>query len=141
MTRKVALTNRIKVGQAASRIDSHGYIKVSLDSSLHFVHRLAWLYMTSRWPCGPVDHANGVKTDNRWANLREVTASLNAQNQRKARADNTLGILGVSLDSGLYRARITVDGKTITVGYFKTPEAASAAYIAAKRKLHLTCTI
>jgi hypothetical protein len=40
------------------------------------MHRLAWLYMTTAW--AKEDHVNGVKDDNRFANLREVTRQQNS---------------------------------------------------------------
>jgi hypothetical protein len=36
------------------------------------VHRLAFLYMTGKWPKGEVWHKNGNIYDNRWANLSDV---------------------------------------------------------------------
>lgn len=65
------------------------------------------------------------------------------QNQRKARVDNVIGLLGVTHHpkNNKFQARITLDKRTQSLGYFKTPEAAHAAYVEAKRRLHEGCTI
>ena len=47
-------------------------------------HRLAFFLHEGRWPEGVVDHVNGVKSDNRWANLRHSTAKENAANTAHA---------------------------------------------------------
>lgn len=78
-----------------------------------------------------VDHINAIRTDNRRANLRMVTASLNMLNQNnKRRKDNTHGFRGISLHkrSGLWQARLSMSRKRIELGYYTTPEEASAAY-------------
>jgi HNH endonuclease/AP2 domain len=96
-------------------------------------HRLAFLWMEGRWPMEEIDHANGDKTDNRWSNLREATQSQNTTNARTS-IRNTSGYRGVSMDRSKprqkkWRATIEVDGRTISLGYFDTPERAFIAYI------------
>jgi hypothetical protein len=41
----------------------------------------------------------------------------------------------------IQRAQIMVDGVLVRLGMFTANEAAHAAYLAAKRKLHTACTI
>jgi hypothetical protein len=88
-----------------------------------------------------VDHRNLNKLDNRRQNLRIATRSQNGMN-RRAMSNNELGIKGVSRDKNkkgktpLFVARITVEGKTRRLGYFRTTEEAAAAYAAAARELH-----
>ena len=106
-------------------------------------HRLAWALHTGDWPKGDIDHINGDESDNRLANLRDVSKSINQQNKRRPRTDNKVGLLGVSWHARgrKWRAQITVQGTRMYLGLFTTPDAAHAAYLEAKRMLHPGCTI
>lgn len=92
-------------------------------------------------PCGQIDHINGDKTDNKLSNLRDVAQAINRQNQKHANAGSGTGLLGVSKRKDGYSARIGVGRKSVWLGLFKTPEAAHAAYLSAKRDAHEGCTI
>jgi hypothetical protein len=121
-----------------------GYRWISVNYIQWRAHVLAWVHVHGSLPDGQIDHRNGNPEDNRLSNLRVVTNRTNSQNQRKPRADNTTGYLGVSLDKrrGKFGARIRVpDGRYLFLGYFDAPDAAHAAYIHAKRRLHEGCTL
>lgn len=135
-TRLVSRSNRHKAGVIAGCRAINGYIRIYVGGRQYFAHRLAFLYMTGSFPKTLVDHIDGDKRNNRWANLREISKSGNAQNSRSAWGHSKSGILGVGKRNGRYRARLSVDGKEITVGYFATAEEAQAAYLQAKRILH-----
>lgn len=51
-------------------------------------HRLAFFLTNGKWP-GTVDHINGVRTDNRWCNLREVSDSFNGFSRHKSWGKNS----------------------------------------------------
>ena len=119
------------------------YARITIDGERHYLHRLAWLYMTGTWPADEIDHINGCRTDNSWRNLRHVSRQANAQNLRNIRANNKSGITGVSWDSARNKwvSRIKV-GKTYKlVGRFDSIEESGIAYLAAKRKYHEGCTV
>lgn len=104
-----------------------------------YVHRLAWLYVHGEWPTEQIDHINQNPVDNRIANLRPADKSQNVQNIDAAYGSS--GYRGVSFDSrcgdgNSWRARIMVDGKSHSLGYYATAEEAHDAYLAAKRELH-----
>lgn len=88
----------------AGGINTLGYRVICLDYVDYAAHRLAFLYMTGRWPNAVVDHKNGKRSDNRWSNLRDVTQTVNMRNCSKA----TKGAIvrGVSWDAsrGKYKA-------------------------------------
>lgn len=128
-------------GGIAGRVGASGYREISVDEKRFLASHLAILLLTGAWPTGEVDHRNGVRDDNRARNLRNTTKSGNQQNQRRARSDNRLGLLGVYQRGARFVASIQTDKKRIHLGRFDTPEAAQAAYLAAKRALHATCTI
>lgn len=127
---------RVKVGDVAGTTNSHGYIQVSVDGALYTAHRLAFLWMTGERPRDMIDHVNGAKGDNRFANLRPATNAENQQNRRRAQSHNKLGLLGVCRRGKRFRAAIKVNGRHIHLGTFDTPEQAHAAYLAAKLRLH-----
>jgi hypothetical protein len=114
-----------------------GYVQIKIDKKLYKAHRLAWLYMTGSWPIDQIDHINGKKADNRWCNLRDVSRTVNMQNQKTAMASSSTGVLGVSpFSRNRFRADIWVNGEHKYLGSFKTIEEASIAYISAKRTQH-----
>lgn len=144
-TNRVHRGSTARAGNVAGCLStSDGYLRIRIDGRQYLAHRLAWLHVTGCWPSGEVDHRNGVRTDNRFANLRDATSSVNSQNLRAARRDNkTAGLLGVSYmaSKGRYRATICVSGKHLHLGLFSSPEEAHVAYRAAKRRYHPGCTI
>lgn len=123
---------------------SSGYVVISILKKRFHAHRLAWLYVYGSWPDGEIDHINGIRDDNRIANLRDVPGYINNQNQRKAPSHNkSTKLLGTSFckQTGRYSAQIHINRKKIHLGRFDTPELAHAAYVLAKRTIHAGCTI
>lgn len=118
---------------------TEGYIQITIDGEKLSAHRLAFLYVDGALPVGEVDHINGMRTDNRFSNLRIADRSLNMQNKRAGWG--SLGMLGVCKSRDKFRAAIFYSGSTKHIGTFATPEEAHAAYIEAKRRLHKGCTI
>jgi len=134
--------NGHRANDLAGRMNSNGYWVVGFKQYPLLAHRLAWLYMTGEWPHFNVDHINGDRCDNRWANLRDGSGSINAQNVRRAqRNNNSSGLLGVTQRQGRWEAQIKSQGAKRYLGSFGSPEDAHAAYVDAKRRLHAGCTI
>lgn len=128
----------IKAGSVAGGKSDHGYRRLCLQKKFYAEHRLAWLAVHGVWPSHEIDHINGVRDDNRIVNLRDVPRVVNLQNIR-TRKDNSVGLAGVRRDkvSGNFRAQIRHNGITIQLGSFTTAEGAHAAYVEAKRKMHI----
>lgn len=120
---------------------SKGYITIGIDGVLYKAHRLVWLYIHGTWPLDQIDHINSVRHDNRALNLRNVTNSVNQQNQKKARSDNKTGFLGVTRRKHRYEARININGKSVHLGMADTAEKAHLLVLESKRINHLGCTI
>ena len=133
---RTTLSNRARRGAEAG--SAAKYRRITVDGEIYRAARLAWFYVHAAWPVGDVDHINGVKTDDRLRNLRDVSRRVNNENQRVAKRSSGTGLLGASLCqcTGRYVARITTEGRSRNLGRFDTPEEAHAAYIAAKRKYH-----
>jgi len=51
-------------------INADGYRVINIEGRDYYMHDLVYAYMKGRWPNGEVEHINGNKDDNRWANLR-----------------------------------------------------------------------
>lgn len=119
------------------RYDSKGYLMVSIDGKSYRAHRVIWFYMKNSWPENEIDHINGVKDDNRWCNLRDVTLQINQQNRYHANKNNKTKLLGVSVCGNKFRARIIVNKKFIHLGLFNTAIEAHKMYLKAKSEYHL----
>jgi hypothetical protein len=140
---RIKSVSNTKVGDVVKKKDSHGHLQVRIDGKQYSAHRLVWLFLFGKWPSGQIDHINGVRSDNRLENLRDVNATINAQNIHNARSDSKTKLLGAAFHkaSGKYVAQISVDKKIKHLGLFSTPEEAHQQYLAAKRNLHVGCTI
>lgn len=124
---KVA-TGRTRPGKIAGTQNSDGYISICIDRYPYRAHRLAWAWVTGLWPAEDIDHINGQRSDNRFANLREATHWQNMHNMgARKRKDPSLPT-GVTLKHGRYHARIRVDGQVMLLGSYETKDEASAAY-------------
>lgn len=113
------------------------YVVIGIDGIDYYAHRLAWFYMTGRWPKQQIDHKNRRHIDNRWRNLREATSGQNHRNTNRA-SSNTSGVKGVGWHKARrrWRARIRVDGVIYSLGYHRSLRAAKAARRAGERKHH-----
>ncbi len=100
VTRKcdiIVFINGVKVaskGDNPGYLSNSGYYNVKIDGECYRLHRIIWLWYHGYFPENDIDHINRNKTDNRIENLREVSRSCNANNQ-KIRTTNRTGVLGV----------------------------------------------
>jgi hypothetical protein len=127
--------NKKYAGREAGTSGHYGYRMVGLpEVGVFYVHRVIWKIVYGTEPSCEIDHINGVRGDNRLANLREATRQENTQNT-KMYVRNTSGFRGVVQTKWGWRAKIRFKRKTIGLGTFSSPEEASAAYMAARQKL------
>ena len=115
-------------GRPAGTTNSlNGYIYIGINGRLRLAHRLAFLWMTGQWP-HETDHIDGDRTNNAWANLREVTRSQNSMNH-PVRSTNKSGAKGVFWHKRArkWQAEIKRDGSLHYLGLFLTFEEAKAA--------------
>lgn len=133
-----------RAGYAAGYVRQDGYVRIKLDGRQVWAHRLAWFLAVGKWPQGQIDHINGNPSDNRIANLRDVTCRVNSQNERRARRRKNGGrLLGAHWCPTWrrWKSSIGVAGSARHIGWFDTEQQAHEAYVAAKRVLHEGCTI
>lgn len=136
--RNCAAWNGKFAGRGAFKtMSSHGYLVGTIFNRPYFAHRVAWALSYGAWPKDQIDHLNRIKSDNRLVNLRAAT---NAQNQHNTAISvrNTSGFKGVSQIRGSRKFRATVEahGVAYHLGRFDCAEDASAAYVAAARRLY-----
>lgn len=124
---------RLEAGDVAGAVNDRGYRIICCDGEFHRAHRLAWFLSHGRWPDGDIDHINGIRDDNRLANLREATRRQNNGNMRCPR-HNTSGVKGVwwHKRGKKWAAGITLPGRRNKhLGLFHSKEEAAAAYLKA----------
>lgn len=86
--------SKMKRGDVAGRIMSNGRRQIRVAGCFFYSSRLAWLYMTGKWPEDQIDHKNRIKDDDRWENLREASQSQNSFNRDWCEASGDMrGIL------------------------------------------------
>jgi hypothetical protein len=121
-------------GSVCNRVSAEGYVVFSVDGRPYKAHRLAWLYETGAWPKFQIDHKDGCRSNNRINNLREASGSQNKANE-KLRKDNSSGFKGAKPHyGGKWQARIGINGKRVSLGYYATAAEAHEAYLAAARR-------
>jgi len=109
------------------------YMKSKVDGRDVLLHQYVWQLAGRALPKHPysLDHVNRDQADNRLSNLRAVSSRVQKLNRgalSSKRSDLPRGVTKVvhrrgSRVHGKYRATIR-----LTLGYFDTPEEASAAY-------------
>lgn len=122
-------------GKEAGSIGSSGYRFIAINDYPYLAHRLAWRMVVGEWPWPTVDHINGLKSDNRFSNLRIASTAENGWNSG-AYSTNTSGYKGAYWDGERWRAKIMANGVLKYLGSFQSPEDAAAAYVAAANELH-----
>ena len=126
-----------KKGDVVGWIDSSNgipYLITKVNREKVRLHRLAFFYVTGRWP-NAIDHINGVGTDNRWENIREVFGSENNMNTRILK-NNKTGVHGVSrYKDKCWVAYITFKRKRTHIGYYDDFNEACAARKLAENNL------
>lgn len=135
LTAKVNFSGR----QAGSVIGSQtwqGYYAFSLFGKKCFAHRLAWLLHYGEWPSQPIDHINGIKTDNSIRNLRLCSLSQNQFN-KPTQKNNTTGVKGVYWNKRdkRYVASVQFNGKKYSAGHHKDIESAKEEVMKLREKL------
>jgi len=103
-------------GKKIITLDGKGYLVLSIFGKRYIAHRVVWEMVYGKPPT-IIDHINGVRTDNRLCNLREVTCQQNHMNASRPRT-NTSGVIGVYLNKkrGIWCAQIKHNGHTRHLG-------------------------
>lgn len=127
-------SHRVKMGeQAGWKNTRSGYRYLRLVNRVYAEHELAFLYMQGELPQGKVEHINGDRSDNRFANLRVTPVGNLAKN-------NTSGYTGVSWfqPRRKWQAKVQVGGERKHLGYFDDKEEAINVIKAIKEATNVT---
>lgn len=127
--------NQRYAGKSAGHQAKRGYIELRLLGTLYLAHRLAFLYVKGRFPALDTDHIDGIRNNNKWANLREATRQENTRNACRP-ARNKSGHVGViwHIPTRKWRAYISVNGEQGHLGLYEDIEDAKTARKAAEEK-------
>lgn len=109
------------------------YKRGTIFYTKYLAHRVIWLMQTGNWPNGQIDHINGIRDDNRWVNLRDVTQSQNQKNSSK-RSNNKSGVVGVYWNpiNKNWRASINSENKSKDLGSYPNKQDAINARVVAE---------
>ena len=122
--------SRIAVGSPITSLNASGYVKVVVQGRAYPAHRIAWLLTHGECPTtGVIDHVNGVRDDNRLANLRLVSHRANSHNSRRTRSGALVGAYQVTPTR--WKSSICIKGQYVLLGMFASAEEAHARYNAA----------
>lgn len=87
-SRKTLITNEV------GTVRHDGYVRVRINKTFYYIHRLAWFYVYGELPSMEIDHINGNPNDNRICNLRLASRHDNAANISVSKK-NKSGVTGV----------------------------------------------
>jgi hypothetical protein len=95
-------------------------VQLQIEHSQYLAHRVAWFYVTGKWPENQIDHRDGDGWNNRFSNLRKATHTQNLYNQK--RRPGGTGVKGIYWDKkrGAYVVQAVWAGAIFTSVRTKT---------------------
>ena len=114
---------KVQIGNIAGNLHSLGYLQMGFKGKYYKAHRLAWFLYYGSWPTNHIDHINGIKTDNRISNLRDVTRSENLLNC-KGHREKTVKYYTYNKTKQVWIVQKRIEGKRTHLGCFDSEEKA-----------------
>jgi len=132
---KTSKYRKSNLGKEAGCVSKSGNLKgrrsINVRGKLYLASRLAWLYMTGKWPKHMIDHMDGNPSNDKWENLRDIRRGENVRNSMKR------GYTWCN-DRSKWRVRYRLNGKLNHIGYFNCQLDARAAYLSAIKSAGLS---
>lgn len=125
---------KAKAGDIAGSPWKDGYLRIKVLRRGYAAHRLAWLFAHGHWPQLQIDHINGIRTDNRIHNLRDVDGVVNQSNRIFPSRGNVYPNVQQA-PCGRFNAVFTYNKQFYWLGSHVTAEEAYAAVL--KRRAEL----
>ncbi len=122
---------RVKPGDPAGSLKSHGYWVVRVNGQDYYVHRILYLLRNGKDPGNfEVDHAVNDGNKNNHNYLRLADRSQNAANSKKKKykTQTQSKWKGVYKKRGKWAAQAWADGKKYHLGCFDAEQEAALAY-------------
>lgn len=123
---------RARAGSIAGNTNVHGYRRIHIDGAEYLAHAVIFFIAHGEWP-ELIDHINGVRDDNRIANLRQADSATNARNRHAFLETKLPG--AQPYGAGKFAAVITADGKQYRLGVFDTELQAHQTYLSARAQV------
>jgi hypothetical protein len=95
-------------GKKAGKLRNDNYIRIKINNADYFAHRIAWLIVKGKWPDHQIDHADGIRNNNKIDNLSDVPNLVNGRN-RKLHRKNKTGHSGIYFrkDKNVWEVKIS----------------------------------
>ena len=127
---------RRRMDREAGGIDKQGYRYLFVNRKWVNAAHVVWFIEKGCLPKKTMDHINGIRSDNRISNLRDVTMRDNATNTKIHREGRLPGCHFCNYTKK-WRAQIKINGKRKCLGRYKTESAAHEAYTKTRMELGL----
>ena len=134
LSRKVARSNFVSVGDQPGWIENTGYRRIHISGKSYLAHKVIWLWVTGVWPEFDIEHIDRCRSNNTWNNLRAASRASNMANGsvRKSQTGKT----GAYANKSGYMSKIKVGNDQVYIGQFKTADEAEAAFIKKHKEIH-----
>lgn len=113
-----------------------GYVRGPIFRRTYRAHRVAYAIMTGEWPKEEIDHIDGIRSNNKWSNLRAATRSENCRNKRTHSRSGYKGVYPLANSPGLFQCLFRDKGKLRYLGSGRDPEELARLWDKHAKEMH-----